>query len=692
MNDYETTDLTLFVKTSYEEDMTRWNRQRIVDTLLRETNIDVDTAEMVSKEVEKQIVSSGISLLTTPLIRELVDAQLIQKGLDQARRMHVRLGFPLCDIREFIFHQNKENANVPHTPEGTNLVLAEGIKREYALHDVFSNNVRNAHVAGDIHLHGLGYIDRPYSACQSLEYIKKFGPNIPHSITIAKPARHVEVLLTHMVRFGSLLQGHFAGVIGWDAVNYFFAPYMTAMSDREIKQFAQMRVYEFSQLTSTRGGQSVFTDIHLYWEVPGHFADVPAIGPGGKFTGKTYKDYTADAQRFVQAIFKVFREGDATGRPFIFPRPVVHITERFFQTPGYEDFLNLICDVAAEKGNTCFVFERDEKVKTICDCSSLEEGEWWSDAKTPWRLRCFAIQNVTLNLPRLGYKAKRDNLKLFSLISELMELAAKAHSEKKDFIERLLSHGKAGPLSMLAMNRDGSPYLRMDRSFYLVGMVGLNELAQIYTGKQLHESTDALNLGLKVIEHMKRETDKLSQKYGMRFILEQTPAETTAYRFARLDLKYFSPEAGHFVKGDLAKGEIYYTNSSHLHVSAPVSPMERVEMEGRFHPFISGGAFTSLWLGEARPSTESIVRFVTEVFKDTKSSQITFSPDFTTCTACDRTFRGLRETCPFCGSKDVEGIARITQYFSRTSEWNKGKLAELRDRNRNLNSIFSPLN
>jgi ribonucleoside-triphosphate reductase len=35
----------------------------------------------------------------------------------------------------------------------------------------------------------------------------------------------------------------------------------------------------------------------------------------------------------------------------------------------------------------------------------------------------------------------------------------------------------------------------------------------------------------------------------------------------------------------------------------------------------------------------------------------------------------------------VEGIARITQYFSRVSGWNKGKLAELKDRSRTLSFI-----
>jgi hypothetical protein len=59
MANEETTDITLFVKTS-GEDITRWNRQKIVDALICETNIDVDTAEIISREVEKQIIPSVI--------------------------------------------------------------------------------------------------------------------------------------------------------------------------------------------------------------------------------------------------------------------------------------------------------------------------------------------------------------------------------------------------------------------------------------------------------------------------------------------------------------------------------------------------------------------------------------------------------------------------------------------------------
>ena len=89
----ETTDMALFVHTS-KEDVHGWDRKRIVDALVRETFVDQDTADSISLEVEKQILASGIKKLTSPLIRELVDAKLIERGLEQARKMHTRLGVP----------------------------------------------------------------------------------------------------------------------------------------------------------------------------------------------------------------------------------------------------------------------------------------------------------------------------------------------------------------------------------------------------------------------------------------------------------------------------------------------------------------------------------------------------------------------------------------------------------------------
>jgi ribonucleoside-triphosphate reductase len=676
--------MALFVRTS-SETLSDWNRQRIVDALLRETNIDLETAENISREVEEQIIASKISLVTAPLIRELVDVKLIEKGLEEARKMHTRLGVPLYDVDQLILHPNRENANVPHGPEATNLTLAERIKKEYALLNVFSQEVGDAHMRGDLHLHDLGFIDRPYCSGQSLEFIKKFGLNLPNSLSMAKPAKHPEVLLAHMVKFAAALQSNFAGAIGWDAVNLFFAPYLEGLSDREVHQLAQMLIYEFSQQAVARGGQAIFTDVNLYWEVPKHFEDVMAIGPGGEFTGKTYAEYSGEAQRFVWALFDVYREGDAIGRPFFFPKPLVHITEKFFQTPGHMDFLHHICDVAAEKGNTYFIFDRGNtaKVSECCRLSFKLEQSDLEDAKFPWRMRYCALQNVTLNLPRIAYRCNGDDTRLLAEIQEVFHKAVQAHLEKKHFLERLLALGDSGPLALLTMNKDGMPYLRMHRVTNLIGMVGLNEMVQVHLGKQLHESDEALKFGLRVISYMKLLADKMSKKYNMRFVLEQTPAESTAYRFAKLDLRDYSPRSGYIVKGDISRAEVYYSNSTYLNVGSVLNPIDRVRKEGLFHPLIEAGALTHIWLGEARPSKESLANFVMKVFRNSQNDQIAFSPEFTACTACGRTARGLHEQCTYCGSKQIEGITRITGYFTKVSSWNKGKLGELRDRYRN---------
>lgn len=680
----DTTDMALFVRTS-QEDMEGWKRQRIVDALLRETFIDRDTAEKISIDVEATIQRGSVKTVTGPLIRELVNAKLLELGLEEARRMHTRLGVPLYDVDQLLVQHNKENANVPHGPEATNLTLAEGIKKEYALLRVFTPDVADAHLSGDLHLHDLGFIDRPYCSGQSLEYIKKFGLNLPHALSMAAPAKHAEVLLAHMVKFAAALQSHFAGAIGWDAVNLFYAPYLEELDDHQVKQLAQMMIYEFSQQAVARGGQAIFSDINIYWEVPKHFVDVPAIGPGGGYTGKTYGEYEKQAQRFAWALFEVYKEGDAAGRPFFFPKPLVHITEKFFKTDGYRDFLNHICEVASVKGNTYFIFDRGEtaKISECCRLSFKLEASDLEDAKTPWKMRYSALQNVTVNLPRLAYKAKGNDTQLFALLAEQMQLAAKAHEQKKKFIEKLMALGKNGPLAMLAMDLDGQSYLRLQRCSYLIGMVGLNELVKIHTGEDLHSSDAAMKFGLKVIAHMNIVCNKLAETTGMKFVLEQTPAESTAYRFAKLDMAHYTDQAEKIVKGNIDTGEIYYTNSTLYHVGALMNPIRRVEREGLFHPLIEAGAITHIWLGEAQPDREALADFIINVFKHTQNDQVAFSPEFTACQNCGKTSRGLHEKCGYCNSANVDGITRITGYFTKVSSWNKGKLGELRDRYKN---------
>jgi len=686
----DVTDMALFVRTS-ADDIQEWNKERISESLLNETGADLRTALEIASEVEDFIKKNKLNFVSAPLLRELINVKLLERGLEDIRKAYTRLGVPLYDVGKIIVSEkNRDNANVPHGPEATNLTIAEHVKKEYALLTVFSSDASDAHARGDLHLHDLGMVDRPYCSGQSLEYIKKFGLDLTTSLAQAKPAKNPQVLLAHLVKFSAALQCHFSGAIGWDAVNLFFAPYLVGLSDEEIKQLAQMLIYEFSQQSVARGGQAIFSDINLYWEVPKHFEEVKAIGPGGQFTGKTYKEYEKEAQKFVWALFEIYKEGDAMGRPFFFPKPLLHITEKFFHTEGHEKFLEFICDVAADKGNTYFVFDRGStaKISQCCRLSFKLTDDDLKDALSPWKMRYSAIQNITINLPRVAYKAKGDEEKLFSELTTIMELACKAHRQKRLFIEYLLNLGMGGPLDFLAVKRDGNPYYRLKKASHLMGMVGLNEMVKAFMGQELHESKEAFKLGVKVIAHMNLITKKMSEQYGLKFVLEQTPAETTAYRFAKLDLKWFPEESTKVLQGNMEAGEIYYTNSTLFNAGADIDPIERVQKEGILHPLIEAGSISHVWLGESQPSSESIANLVKKIFYNTTNDQVAFSPEFTVCNVCDRTERGQKDKCSFCGSTDLDLITRVTGYFSRTSMWNKGKIGELKDRNKEVNSGF----
>jgi ribonucleoside-triphosphate reductase len=677
----DSTDVALFVRTS-DQEILKWDKKRIFDTLIRETDIHEDAAIIIATEVEKLITNLNIENLTAPLIRELTNAKLVEYGLERIRRQHTRLGVPLYDVKTMILNANKENANVPHGPEATNMRLAEQIKKDYALIEIFPHDIGDAHMRGDIHLHDLGMIDRPYCGGQSMEYVKKFGLSLPNALSIAKPAKHPEVLIEQIIKFSAALQGHFAGAIGWDAFNLFLAPYLQGVDETRMKQLAQILIFEFAQQAVARGGQSIFSDLNIYWEVPKHFLDVPAIGPEGKFTGNNYEDYIDESQQFANALFSVYGEGDAQGRPFFFPKPNVHITDRFFNTADHDEFLHNISDVASNMGNTYYVFDRGDtaKISECCRLSfKLEESDLL-DAKEPWKMRYSAMQNVTVNLPRVAYLADGDDAKMYETLEERIDMVAIAHQKKKEFISKLLSLGKGGPLSLLSMDLDGEPYYRLHRASFLIGMLGLNEMVQYHTGQQLHESNDALKMGLKIIAYMHKYAKEVGEKHDIHMPLEQTPAESTAYRMAKLDMRYFPLQTPLVLKGLRDSGEIYYTNSTYLNISEPIDSITRVKKEGLYHNLIEAGALSHVWLGESQPDPNGLANFVTKTFNNTQNAQIAFSPEFTACMSCKRVARGLYENCPYCSSQAIEGITRVTGFFSKTSSWNKGKLGELKER------------
>ncbi|MFW6161956.1 MAG: anaerobic ribonucleoside-triphosphate reductase [Planctomycetota bacterium] len=674
------TDIALLVEpTSYDE-LVPWDRQRIADALAGEADLDPETAYEIARAVEKRIFDAGWRRISTSLIRELVDNELFERGLSATLHAQKSIGIPKYDLDQLIYAKPKENSNIAaNNPEAINLAIAETTLKQYALEEVFSREVADAHLSGRVHLHDLGYPTRVYCSSHSLEYIKKFGLKLNNLDTSSAPAKHARTLTGHLNTFLASMQAYYAGALGVGYINILYAPYLEGMSYKQMQQEAQHLIFSGSQSAFSRGGQTLFLDFNIHTGVPGYLRDIPAIGPGGEYTGRTYGDYAETARQFTRAMLDVWRAGDQYGHVFAFPKCDLHVNAETFSQPDQLDILRYACEIASENGTPYFIFDRDEVTLSAC-CRLRTAIEDTYMIRHPESMRFCGFQNVTVNLPQAAYRAGRGNIDGFlDEVDRGMDVAMEAHLQKRKFIAHLMS-GPAMPLWQIGKPAaDGRPYVDLDKATYIIGLVGLNEAIQYLTGMELHENGEALKLGLRILTHMYFKAKADGKEHGLKVSLEESPAESATRRMAKIDLRAF-PEARSVLRGNVEEDEFYYTNSIHLRADAPVDIVTRIRLQSKFHQLIESGAIVHAFVGEELPSADSILSLVRKTFEKTRCAQLTISPEFTVCSACHRMEVGLNESCPACKSAEVYGLTRIVGYFSRITNWNKSKIGELRDR------------
>ncbi len=427
---------------------------------------------------------------------------------------------------------------------------------------------------------------------------------------------------------------------------------------------------------------TVFSDIDIEYGVPKICQDLPAVLPGGKVRDSiTYGDFEEEAIMFARALTEVYLEGDYLGKPFFFPKPNYKLRRECFKKEGFDDFMILVHKVVAKFGSPYFLnllagYLPDNVFAQCCRLVLAPDNRDWEDFQKGC-MRTGSLQVVTINLPRIAYEANGNDERLFEILEERMKLAREVIELKREIIIKRM---KQGALPFLTQDVDGEPYYRVDKVVRSIGFVGLNEMLKAHVGEELHESKDAWRFGLEVIKRMMDVTNEWSVETGQRWVITQTPAESCAHRLALLDLKEFNGRA--IVQGNVETGAVYYTNSSHVRVSADVPLFERLRIEGSFHPLCNGGMMAHVWIGESSPNPELLWELTRKIATKTLIGYWAYTKDMTFCRDCGKLSGGINRNCPFCNSNNVEWYSRVTGYYQRVSGWNDGKRQELLDRKR----------
>lgn len=563
--------------------------------------------------------------------------------------------------------------------QGLNQYLSSGLSQTYWLQRIYSPEIKKAHESGDLHIHDLGQLSVYCVGWDLYDLLATGFRGVPGKIE-AKPAKHFRTALGQVVNFFYTLQGEAAGAQAFSSFDTLLAPFIR-YDHLTYEQICQaLQEFLFNVNVPTRVGfQTPFTNVTLDLSCPSHYAYQPVMR-GGELMPEKYGDFQAEMDLFNRAFFAVMTEGDARGRIFTFPIPTINLTRKFdwsnpnlrglwemtgkYGIPYFSNFINSDLDPEDARSMCC---------RLRIDNTKLEKrggGLFGAHPLTG------SVGVVTLNLPRAACTSD-DEESFLACIGGWMDLARDSLQVKRKFLERLTDGGLYPYTSFYLrhMRERFGEYWK--NHFSTIGLVGMNEACLNLLGEGI-ESERGHAFAQRVLTFMRERLVAYQEETGAHFNLEATPAESTSYRFARLDRKRY-PGIRFANTESVADGaEPFYTNSSHVPVEYSEDPFAILDHQDELQTQYTGGTVLHLFLGERIHDPETVKAFVRQIAQSYRLPYFSLTPTFSVCPEHGY-LAGEHKQCPHCQA-ETEVYSRVVGYLRPVAQWNEGKQAEYAQR------------
>lgn len=548
---------------------------------------------------------------------------------------------------------------------GLNARISGEVLANFALNQLYTPRIKQAHLEGEFHIHDLTYPIVGYCAGWSLEQLlrKGFGhvPNQVHSY----PARHLETATLHMVNFIGTMQGEFAGAQAFSSVDTFLAPFVRAdnLSYDRVKQDIQKLIFGLN-VPSRWGWQTPFSNLTFDLTVPEDMKNKKVV-VGGVELDSCYGDYQREMDMINRAFLELMIEGDQKGRVFTFPIPTYNLTKDFDWDSPIAD---LLFKATAKYGIPYFqnylgTDLNPGDIRAMCCRLNLDQRELMRRPGNIWGPgdSTGSIGVVTINLNRIGFEAQSRE-EFFARLKYLMTLAKESLETKREVISNMLQRGLM-PYTLVYLGH-------FDNHFSTIGVCGMHECCLNFLGKGIG-SPEGKEFTIEVLQFMREVLREFQEETGNLYNLEATPAESTAYRLARLDREKYR----NIITSGTDKFP-YLTNSTQLNVDATRDVWEAIQHQQDIQPLYTGGTIFHTFLPEAI-DPETCKKLVQKI-AETRLPYFSITPTFSVCEGHGY-LKGEHPTCPHCGA-ETEVYSRIVGYLRPIRTWNDGKQQEFRER------------
>lgn len=489
----------LFVRTS-RHTMEEFNSDKILQSLVREAGMPVELAQKITSEAEARLYKFETNYLTGPLIREIVNALLIEHGYEEYRHRLTRLGLPVYDVTELV-------NRVGDAFESIETVLAQtaqSVFAEYLLLAQLQRDVADAHLAGDINISNIGSWGlTPDTVFFDLIPIQMGGVSLANKlITIPRVSApsNLEEASSAFVLLTSLLSREVSCEVSFENYIPYFAKYAQDRTADELRKVLK-RSFMLIPSSVNQGYGRPVVSLQLAEPTDGAEIEDALMGRVVAASVEAYKEYV-----------------DTTLLPQI--RLVGSLSQRL-QNP---DLIKSLASAVQAGGAIAF----QAKTKFTRAYSGLKKTLSATEVESNSTL---LLHSLSLNLPRLAYESNKDETYFRAKLALLLQTCITALSTRRKIVQDSI---KKGLLPTLALNSGVSSTEHLP---LIVNMVGLEEaISNLQPEKASIAARRAL--GEKIIETAVRvaadRSEKVGEKAGIAMIKDDG-----AMRFASLDTEKY---------------------------------------------------------------------------------------------------------------------------------------------------------
>lgn len=430
--------------------------------------------------------------------------------------------------------------------------------------------------------------------------------------------------------------------------------YAFRKTQRECEQGMQGIEYKLNTVGSSRGDYPFTT-----------FTLGLAEGELGKMITKT--------------ILKVRKEGQGKKgfkKPVLFPKLVfLYDEERHGKGKEYEDVFEAAINCSSKTmypdylsltgdGYVPDMYKKYGKVVHPMGCRAFL-SPWYErggitpadEDDKPVFVGRFNLGVVTLHLPMILMKAKKEKKDFYEVLDYYMELIRNFHRRTIDYLGNLRAGGN--PMCFCEGGMYGGNLKPEDKIAPVLkpctisfGVTALNELQMLYNGKSIREDGA---FALEVMKHINSLINRYKEEDGILYAIYGTPAETLCGK----QIEQFRAKYG-VIEG--VSSREYTTNSFHDPVWEDILPVEKQEDEYRFWNEFNGGKIQYCKY-PVKYNLGAIKALVRRAMKMGFYEGVNLSLSY--CNHCGHEELNMK-ICPHCGSKNITAIDRMNGYLGFT--------------------------